>query len=135
MATYTITATDVDSGAQVGETRFAGEPLVAGDFVYSDASDGSAKKADADALATATVIGMCLNSADTGQPVNVLRSGAVTVGSILTAAGKLLLLSSTAGKLMDAADISTGKFVSVVGWSTSATALQISILNTGLASP
>lgn len=136
MAEYTITPANLVT-TEKGTNAIADEAIVAGQLFYLDSEDSNrAKLCQADAEATATVKYMALNSAAADQPVAGIASGTFEVGSIFTAAGKVLALSpDTAGKMIDVGDISTGEFLSIVGWSTSATAFQLNIANTGIEMP
>lgn len=133
MALYTITATDVVYASKSVSTAIAGEALAAGDFVYVDSSTQKVFKAVAnDTVAKAAVDGMCVCSADTDQPVNYVQAGEVEVGVIFGGAGRALTLSSTAGKIEDAADHSVGKYLTFIGWTTATNKLKLSVTKSGV---
>ncbi|MBW7905272.1 MAG: hypothetical protein LC135_05470 [Phycisphaerae bacterium] len=135
MAVYTFTASAVvPGGSTLG--AIAGEQLAAGDVIYLDAADGSkAKKAECDGVVDkAKVAGIVVNSAYTGQPVSYVATGDVTVdAAAFGGVGRLLVLSPTAGKLMDVGDLINGQFVSLVGWSIAVNKLKLDLALTGLA--
>jgi hypothetical protein len=132
MSTHTIASSNVVDGYGVPKT--AGEELNAGEFVYLDESDGNkAKKADNTTAAKAAVYGMALNHAYSGQPVNILTAGEVTIGSVIPNVAQPLVISTTAGKCMDAGDLAASGFLTVVGYSSSATAMVIAITRSTLA--
>ncbi len=133
MATYTFTSGSVlQSGATQG--AIAGEALNAGDFIYLDPADGKARKAECDGTVDkAKAAGIAVNSAVAGQPVNYVASGEVTVdAAAFTGAGLLMLLSPTAGKCMDAADLLTGQYLTIIGWSTAVNKLKVDLAHSGL---
>lgn len=134
MADYTITAGNVITALTGKKSGTAGEAIAAGQLLYVKAADGLLYLAQSDgtAAAEAVVVGMALNSAATGQPVFYQASGAITVGAVFAAAGKVLILSEEAGKLCDAADATTGDYLTIVGYSTSTVAMVLDITATGL---
>lgn len=137
MADFSITAANVVPGGTARQSLVAGEAISAGEVLYKKSADGKAWKAQCDGTAEeATVIGVAVNSAAAGQPVSYVESGgSVTVGSALGTAGKALYLAATAGKMMPAADLASTNKLSIVGYSTSATALTVQIINSGTALP
>ena len=64
--------------------------------------------------------------------MNYVQAGEVEVGTIFSGVGKPLTLSSTAGKVEDAADHSAGKYLTVVGWSTATNKLKLAITKSGV---
>lgn len=81
----------------------AGATITAGQAVYFD-TDGEVIVSDASALGTAKFLGIALNSATAGRPVQVLVRG-FCYGFTLTGInyGTIVYLSDTAGALADAA--------------------------------
>jgi hypothetical protein len=85
------------------DTYTAGATITAGQFLYGIVSSGLVGLADEDASAEASwVLGMALDGAASGQPVQVLRRGKV-YGFTLTSHAYWLpcSLSNTAGALLD----------------------------------
>ena len=85
------------------DTYIAGVAITAGQFLYGIVSTGTVGLADEDASAEASwVLGMALEGAASGQPVQVLRRGK-TYGFTLTSHAYWLpcSLSNTAGALLD----------------------------------
>lgn len=85
------------------ETFIAGVTITAGQFLYGIVSSGKVGLADEDASAEASwVLGMALDGATAGNPVQVLRKGKV-YGFTLTSHAYWLpcSLSATAGALLD----------------------------------
>jgi hypothetical protein len=134
MADYTITASNVVTSLTGRSSGIAGEAIAAGQLLYIKAADSKLYLAQADGAtaAEAVVVGMALNSAAAGQPVFYQSSGAITVGAVFAAAGQVLILAQTAGKCCDAADITTGDYLTIVGYSSSTVAAVLDITATGL---
>lgn len=133
MATYAITGSSVSyAAADVRQDGgVAGEALAAGDIVYKKASDSKMYKAEADdVVASAAVIGICINSAlAANQPISYITSGVVTVQAGLfttPGAAAVLVLSDTAGQMMDVADLVNTQFLTIVGWTITANTFQFS---------
>lgn len=132
MATYTVTPANVAYADQNVPNGIAGEALSAGDWLYRGA-DRKLYKAQCDGPAEqAAVVGLAVNSAAAGQPVAFAAGGEVTVGALFTGGGKVLALSTTAGKACDAADLVTLDHCTFLGWTTAADKLFINIAKTGL---
>lgn len=95
--------------------RTAGATITAGMPVYSDATDGGAiKPADADAAASAAVVGIALNGAADGQPVTYALPGSViNWGAVLTK-NLYYVASTTAGAVAPSADLASGDYISLL---------------------
>lgn len=133
MADYSVTPGNVVPTAALKTTLIAGEAIDAGELIYKKASDSKAYLAQIDGTEEeADAIGIAVVSAGTGQPVVYQTSGPLAMGSVFTAAGAVVMASRTAGKLAPIADLSTSDFLTLVGWSTSATTLNISLQKTGV---
>jgi hypothetical protein len=134
MADISITAANVLAGSNARkENGTAGETITAGQFVYRDSSTGKYMKADADATTAAarTPRGVALNGASDGQPLQIARSGDVTIGGTLTA-GVTYYLSNTPGGLCPVADVGTGEYFCTLGIAKSATVLALGINYSGV---
>ena len=135
MADLTITATSVLAGTDATtEIRPAGATITAGQVVYLDSATDSYKLADADS-ATAAVRsprGIALNGGASGQPIQIIRSGSVTIGATMTA-GLFYYLSKVAGGICPVADIASGGYSVSLGGATSTTVLKINMTETGVA--
>lgn len=108
----------------------AGVAITAGQTVYEDASDGNkVKLADADlSAAAATLKGVALHAAAAGQPIAYQDGGNLTLNAVLTA-GKVYVLSATAGGIAPVADLAAGWRTSLVGIALSTTSLMLLIAN------
>lgn len=128
MADIVITAANVVAGAgAVTETRLAAATIAAGEVVYLDANSRY-NLADTDS-ATALVRkprGIALNGGAAGQPIQIIRSGDVTLGSVLTRA-VAYYLSGNPGKIAPIADVATGDYTAILGLAISATVLRVDI--------
>jgi len=130
VATYTFTPSSVISAGAITLVAVAGENINAGDLVYQDATDSNkVKKSVNSSIAQSKTAGICLNSAAAGQPVLYTTGIEVTVQpGTFASIGRLLVLSSTSGKCMDAADLVVGNYLTIIGWSTAADKLRLSIM-------
>lgn len=127
MADYSITAGNVLKSSKGQATDgYAGEAVAQSDVLWFDATAGSGgqyKKADAN-HATTTQPGprfpthVCLNAAAAaGQPIRVLAiDPELELGAVSgLAAGDVVILSTTAGKMAPVADAAVGARVAVLG--------------------
>ena len=132
MATISLAPTLV-APDELGKANFVGEAVAAGEVVRLLA--GITMKADKTTQDGAAVIGIALcQSHKAGQPGSYQEDGALPVGNQLTQAGRVFVLAAT-GDIMDIDDLATGEWVALVGWSTSATELMISLMPTGYPYP
>lgn len=137
MADLSITAASVVKATIAGnpvktKTGTAGAAITAGQAVYRDAATNTVKLADADlSAAAAAVVGVALHGAASGQPVTYVTEGPVTVGNILTA-GKLYVLSATAGGIAPSSDLAAPLRTGLIGYGYSATVLYVKVIATGI---
>lgn len=135
MSDLTITAANViaDPSAKVSSYT-AGATITAGQVVYWDSTTSTVKLADSDSATAAarSPIGIALNGAASGQPVQVATSGLVTIGATMTA-GLAYYCSKVAGGLCPVADIASGGYATVMGIATSTTVLKVNITESGVA--
>lgn len=132
MATYTIAEADVKWESVSVASKVAGEDIDAGMWLYLDSGTGKVFKARNDTAAKATVVGIAVSSARTNQPLNYISSGSLGFNvPQFSGAALQLVLSGTYGKAMDAADLSTGQYLSILGYSTDTDQMQIALSNTG----
>ncbi|HEV7305215.1 hypothetical protein [Ensifer sp.] len=132
MSDITITAANVIAGSNATrDIGTAGETITAGKIVFLDAATSKWMLSDNNGTGTRTVNGMALNGASLNQPLSVVKSGDVTVGSVLTA-GTDYWLSATAGGICPRADLATGMDTIQIGVAKSATVLTIAIQDPGV---
>lgn len=138
MAALTITAANVARGSDAQTaTTTAGGTLTAGMLLYLDTTDRDsagnpkAKAADADAGSdlVATVAGVALHAAVSGQPVTYQYAGSYTHGGTSVLALVYVLGGTAAGDINPSADLTTNWRCSVWGVATSTTVIKIGILN------
>ena len=131
MADFSITATNVvaplsSSGQPPKTAGVAGETITAGQALYRKSADSKLWKAQCDGTAEeASFVGIAINGATAGQTVTYVASGSLTMGSAFAAAGKTVVVSSTAGGIAPIADLTTGNYLSIVGYTTSASVLEV----------
>lgn len=138
MSDLDVTAADVSytTGNISKEEMVAGATITAGQAIYKDAAAANvAKLAQSDGtLAEAAVYGIALNSASSGQPVVVAKTGNFDIGATLTV-GAIYGLSQTAGALTLVENLVTGDYVSLIGIGTTASNLLLNIVNSGVEVP
>lgn len=135
MADVTVTAGSVvATSSTITQQGTAGATITAGQTVYIDTANNNVLKlADSNASSlTATVAGIALNSASSGQPVIYAVSGTLTCGFTATA-GAVYVQSATAGGIAPVADLTTGWRTSIIGIATSTTVLKLGINNSDTA--
>lgn len=107
--------------------------ITAGQSVYLDSATSTIKLADCDASATtAAAVGIALHGSLAGQPITYQVSGQITIGATLSA-GKIYVVSATAGGIAPSADLTTGWRTSELGIAISTTILDMYIINSGIA--
>lgn len=138
MTDLTITAASVLKGSNATtEQGIAGATITAGQVVYHDqTTTGKWLLADADAASAAVrgsgKLGIALNGAADGQPLQVLRSGDITIGATMTA-GAVYHLSATAGGIAPVADLTTGDYYVLLGVASSTSVLKFAPQYSGVA--
>lgn len=138
MADLSITAANVIKGSNATvKPGIAGATITAGQAVYLDTSDGKWKLADADAATAAerggADIGIALNGASDGQPIDVQVKGLITIGATLTA-GAGYYLSDTPGGICLVADVTGGDYIVLLGLANSTSELALDVQYSGVAS-
>jgi hypothetical protein len=133
MVDLTVTAASVLPGAGATTDRgLAGGTITAGMPVYK-AADGTIVAADADSatVLARTPIGIALNGASAGQPVDYQKAGSITIGATMTA-GVTYYLSGTAGGICPLADVGASEYLCIIGIATSTTVLKLSFNASGV---
>ena len=133
MVDVTVTAAEVLPGTDTQYTHgVAGEAITGGQTVYLDSTTSTYKLADADdSAATATVVGIAMNTAAANGRLTIATSGSLDPGFTVTV-GQIYVQSGTAGGIAPVADLATSDRVSILGVGASATSLTLSIKNTGI---
>jgi len=116
MANQAITASEVLPGASgVFEEYTAGEAISAGEACFVAGNLASLADNETD-IATASVRGVAMNSAASGQKVVLQTDGDWTIGATAAmAAGDVLWLSGTPGKMCPEGDIDSTDFPTFIG--------------------
>lgn len=137
MTDLSITAANVVAGSNAKKLPgTAGATITAGQTLYRAAATGKLLPADADS-ATAEVrtpVGIALNGAADGQPVDYIYEGDVNLGATLTV-GEIYVQSDTAGGIMPEGDLEAGDYVTVLGVASAANNLKMKIIASGAAVP
>ena len=111
----------------------SGATVLQGQPVYLNSSNQYVL-ADTDLSAAAAVVaGISLNSTTSGQPIDLIAAGTLTVGGSGVAVGTVYVLSGTAGKLAPAADLNNGDFTTVLGIGLTTATVKIGIIVGGVA--
>jgi hypothetical protein len=135
MVDLTITpASVVAAGNASTQGGIAGASITAGQVVYREAATGQWKLADNNGatVESKTPGGIALNSAGTGQTIEVAVSGDVTIGATLVA-GSPYYLSETPGGIQPQTDmITTGETVNLLGLAKSTSVLSLRIQTPGV---
>lgn len=136
MADYTLAPGDTKP-IQLGNVkpllqRFtAGEGILAGKIIAISTATGTAFLADATNAEIDEVVGIAVNDAQQGQPIDLVQAGYVGVSTVGTV-GDVAVLSQTAGGLAPVADLITTNLVGIVGYFTNTGTLLIDINNLGV---
>ena len=113
------------------ERRYLSGQTIAGGAPVYLGTDNLLRVADNDVdAATAAAIGIALHGAAAGQPLAVQRSGVINLGATLVV-GETYVVSATAGAIAPIGDLTTGKFVTILGVATSAANCQLGIIASG----
>ena len=111
----------------------SGATIPQGRPVYLNSS-GRYVLADTDVdAATANVAGITLNSTSSGQPIDSITAGTLTVGSVSVIVGGVYVLSGDVGLLADVGDLASGDFTTILGIGLTSTTIKIGIIVGGVA--
>lgn len=135
MADVSVSAATVlhSTGAKVEVT--AGEAITIGQPVYKKTSDGRYYKTDSNVdAATAAAAGISLTqAAGAGQPLVIHKSGRIALGATLVL-GEVYCVSTNAGGICPAADVTAGQYMTVLGVTPTTAYLDVNILESGVVS-
>lgn len=141
MADIVITPANVIKGSNaITKSGIAGEAITAGQTLYIDTDASNVLKlGDAATGGTelmATVEGVALHGASTGQPVKYQTAGSITIGGTVTVGEIYLLSTDNAGGIATESDVTdTGDFVSIVGVGTTTAIIALKIFNSSAQIP
>lgn len=133
MADLSITAANVVSTGSKSQKRagIAGATITAGMPLYVIAATGKLGIAANTSAVLAEVVGIALNGASDGQPVDYQTAGTLNLGATV-AVGKLYVLSA-AGLISPVDDVDTADFVTYLGGGITASSFEINIHALGVA--
>jgi hypothetical protein len=138
MVDLTITAASVLPGSNARKKAgTSGATIAAGKVVYLDSTTNTWLLADSDSATAAARgstddLGIALNGASAGQPVDVQVAGDVTLGAVMTA-GVTYYLSDDPGGICPIADLATGDYYVVLGVAKSTSVLAFDPAYSGVA--
>lgn len=118
MVDLVITASQVAPGSNAVITPgTAGATITQGQALYLDPATNTWKLAIADATASHTgTVGIALNAASSGQPINVQTGGDIILGAgAAPAIGTAYMASINAGGIAPAAAAGAGNFSALLG--------------------
>ncbi|HLW67850.1 MAG TPA: hypothetical protein VKS79_21205 [Gemmataceae bacterium] len=134
MADLVITAANVlPSGGGIDAEGIAAVTITAGQSVYQDPNSGQIQLAKGDTAVHAAAVGVALHAALAGQPIRYRQSGGLALGAILTAGALYVVSAANPGGIAPNADMTAGNFVSVLGYASSTSVLQLAPIVTGTA--
>jgi hypothetical protein len=108
----------------------AGAAITAGQAVTLDAASKQLTLADSNAaVELATVKGIALHAASTGQPLRIQTNGTITLGG--TTVGMIYVLSGTPGGIAPVAELVAGMYTSILGVGAASGTLKLSLSNSG----
>ncbi len=137
MADYTVVAADVGlvslhNKKPIISRHVSGATVIAGQVVTLHDATNTAILFDA-TNSEHTIAGLALNSSTNGQPMTILEDGYVDIGNNGKVAEIVVGSGAVPGSLAPEADLTTGKFVAVLGYMETGSVLRVKITNTKLA--
>lgn len=136
MPDLVILAANVRVGAganRIFKSGIVSEAVDAGEVVQLDSATNQFKLAVNDTAANAEVKGFALNSAEIGQPIDILEEGEISLGVGVQAVA--YFLSPNAGKIAPEADVLTGDFKTLVGIAKLSNRMQVKPVISGAQVP
>ena len=137
MADITIGVTSVAAatGASLGQGT-AGGTILQGEPLYLNSSSQYVRADADDSQTTADVAGISLNAASSGQPIDFIRSGTVTLsGAGPLTVGEIYVLSGTVGRIAPEGDHAANDWVTVLGVALTSNTLKVNIIVGGVQIP
>lgn len=128
MADLSVTPGDVvfdGSTASTPTQATAGEDLSAGDVVYAASGTGHLFKADANnTVDTAGAVGVMMCDAANGQPGLYTPTGKFITGGTVVV-GEVYVVSENAGAIAPKSDLTSGSYVTILGYGSSVTQINL----------
>lgn len=135
MADITVTPSLVaqGAGAAVDSTHLAGETITDGQSLYVKISDNRLYKAKAGGTAAEAVFyGIALHASLAGHPLECQIGGPITIGGTVVV-GVVYGLTVVYGGIGPISELVSTNKLSIIGYGTSVTVIQMSPINTGVA--
>ena len=111
------------------DTVTAGEAVTQGMTVYQH-TDGKMYKALCDTAAHAACVGVSLNSASAGQPLEILKGGGLNPG-VAVVVGVVYGVTDTAGGISDVVDRGATDYLTILGVATTTSRINVAINASG----
>lgn len=135
MAALSVTPASVLKISGSVSNGAAGATVTAGQGAYFDAATNSYKPAQADGTAEeVAAVGIFLNGAATGQPVQVQTSGVVAIGATVVV-GEVYAVGTGAGDILPHSELANPNRVCLLAVGTTAAQLTLNIFNAGVQVP
>jgi hypothetical protein len=137
MADLSITAGNVLKTSGSVTNGIAGATITAGQSVYLDTTTNKWKLAQCDGTAAEAGsggIGVALNGASDGQPLQVLTAGPYNPGATVTV-GQTYVVPRTAGNIAPISDLASTDRVTLLGVATTASELTLAPNVSGVVKP
>ncbi len=115
------------------QTVQAGSSIAIGKLVYLDSTSGKYELANADAAATATVAGIAVTGASADGYFSMLQTTSLVLGATIVAGTPYYLSSANAGGIAPFADLGSGDTVTLLGFASTTSVLDLNIQSTGIA--
>jgi len=131
MTDVVIVPADVQANGN-GQILNAGVAITAGQALFKDKASGDAMLSKTSDEDSASFVGIALNNASVGQPVNALKSGLITLGTGTVVQGEGYALSATAGMIAPIADKIAGEVVTVLGVAPDTTTINLTPILSGV---
>ena len=133
MADLVITTADLElnNSRSRPTTVQAGLAVSIGQAIYLDTTTGKYSPADADLSATADVAGIAITSADADGYLSMLSTTDLILGATLVT-GDPYFLSTNAGSICSHSDLGAGDYVTLIGFASSTSVLELDITATGI---
>ena len=135
MPDIVITPANVIKGAGAGiAIGTAGATITAGQAVALNNSNQYIL-AQANLVNTAAVVGIALDGASAGQPLEILTSGSITIGGTVVSGQVYVLAADNPGAIAPVTDLVTGNYTSVIGVANSSSVILVGIVNSMVTHP
>lgn len=133
MADLVVVAADVEmvSGSST-RCVLGGGTITAGQGLYEDGANG-VKPGQADAVATAKLVGVSLNGGGDDQPIKFITDGNYNPGVAVVVGTTYVLSAAAAGGIAPIGDLTSTNVSSILGTATTTNNIKLGILNSEVA--